>query len=205
MRIRLFPRVLAGNGRVLLALVAAALIVAFGAGQACKRNLALTFDAAELESIVKFLDQHAEAMRVDGVKMIEAGRANNSAHVIADGEHQIADSLGLMKVRDQINAMVGELARNPLTGTLLNVERAIANGRTLQAEGDALKAHGDAMVAHGNLMRDLAHEPGQDWMLEGAEAMLRDSLQLGQIAKRMQDVGAAMVQFGLDVRRSVGR
>ena len=42
-------------------------------------------------------------------------------------------------------------------------------------------------------------------MIEGAEAMLRDSMQLGEQARRLQGVGAAMIKFVEDVHRSVGR
>lgn len=174
-------------------------------GLGCRSNPALAFDASELDAAAEFLARHAEAMRADGAKMIEAGQAHNDAHVVADGQHQIADTAGVMKLQDQILAMAAELHRNPLTGARLNVERARANGRTLQAEGDALKAHGDAMVAHGNLMRDLSHQPGNEWMLEGSEAMLRDSLQMAQIARRLQDIGAAMVKVAQDIERSVGK
>lgn len=173
-------------------------------GLACRANPALTFDATELDTIAQFVARHVEAMRADGARMIETGRAHNDAHVIADGQHQITDAAALMQLQSQIVAMAAEMERNPITSSRLNVERALANGRSLQAEGDALKAHGEAMVAHGNLMRDLSHQPGNDWMLEGAEAMLRDSLQLAQIAQRLQEVGVAMVKFGLDSKRSIG-
>ncbi len=184
----------------LQALAAAVLLVGLG----CRTSTALTFEAAELDSVAQFLARHAETMRKDGAQMIVSGQAHDDAHVIADGQHQIADAGIVSNLRDQVLTMAAELRRNPLTGSQLNVERALANGRSLQAEGDALKAHADAMVAHGNLMTDLSHQPGSEWMLEGAEAMLRDSLELAQVAKRLQDVGAAMVQFAQDINRSVG-
>jgi hypothetical protein len=189
---------------VLLPAVSLVLAGALALGVACRSNPALTFDPTELDTVALFLGKHAQTMREDGAKMVDAGRAHNDAHVIADGQHQIADAAQIEKLRDQVVAMAGELRNHPLTGSRLDVDRALSNGRTLEAEAQALKAHADAMIAHGNLMRDLSHQPGNDWMLEGAEAMLRDTIQLGEIATRLQDVGAAMIQFSEDVKRSLG-